>query len=154
MRGFRFEGIEQARPAPGVLDAIRGADAVVLGPSNPWVSLDPILSVPGIREAMAGQRVMAVSPIIAGSAVKGPAAKMFSELGITPSAQAVADHFRGLVTDFVLDHADSILRSEIESQGVTPWLAKTMMSTRDDRLELAGEVLGFLGTPVPQVRLT
>ncbi|MGH2606394.1 MAG: 2-phospho-L-lactate transferase, partial [Anaerolineales bacterium] len=91
--GFSFDGIEAAQPAPGVLEALRTADAVVFGPSNPWVSVDPILAVPGIRHALEGKRVLAVSPIVGGRALKGPAAKMFAELGIPPSAVAVAGHY-------------------------------------------------------------
>ena len=84
--GFHFQGADQASPAPGVLEAIHQADLVVFCPSNPWVSLDPILSIPGIRAAVAARPVAAVSPIIGGQTVKGPAGKMFAELGIPPSA--------------------------------------------------------------------
>ena len=91
--GFRFAGVEQAHPAPGVVEALHRADLVVLCPSNPWVSLDPILAVPGVKEAIGTRRVVGVSPIIGGQTVKGPAAKMFTELGIQASALAVAAHY-------------------------------------------------------------
>src|SRR5258706_10137420 len=93
VRGFRFEGIEKAQPAPGVLEAIRQADAVVFCPSNPWVSVDPILQILTFKGE--GRRVVAVSPIIGGQTVKGPAAKMFAELGIEPPALAAAKQLRG-----------------------------------------------------------
>jgi LPPG:FO 2-phospho-L-lactate transferase len=99
-------GIEYSEPAPGVLDSIDKADAVVICPSNPWVSIDPILSVPKIQTALERRLVIAVSPIIGNQTIKGPAAKMFSELGIEPSAFAVAQHYGsiidGLLTDIVM----------------------------------------------------
>ncbi|HLF88511.1 MAG TPA: 2-phospho-L-lactate transferase, partial [Anaerolineales bacterium] len=93
VRGFHFEGVQHARAAPGMLEVIEGADLIVICPSNPWVSVDPILAIPGVREALTpspspstrGGRIVAVSPIIAGQAVKGPAAKMYAELGVEPS---------------------------------------------------------------------
>jgi LPPG:FO 2-phospho-L-lactate transferase len=98
VRGFRFAGIESAQPAPGVLKSISEADAVVLCPSNPWVSIDPILALAGLRPSLATKPVLAVSPIIGGRTVKGPAAKMFTELGILPSALTVAHHYSGLLS--------------------------------------------------------
>ena len=93
---FTFAGIEYCRPANGVLEAINAADAVIFCPSNPWVSLDPILAVPGILPAIKKKAVaLSISPIIGGIALKGPAAKMFQELAITPSALAVAEHYKG-----------------------------------------------------------
>jgi LPPG:FO 2-phospho-L-lactate transferase len=89
VKGFRFSGSETARPAPGALDSLRAADLVVLCPSNPWVSIDPILAIPGIRSAIEARPVVAVSPFIGGRAVKGPAAKMAAELAVDPSPQAV-----------------------------------------------------------------
>ncbi|MEX0787455.1 MAG: 2-phospho-L-lactate transferase [Anaerolineales bacterium] len=150
VKGFRFEGMDRARPAPGVLQAIDYAQAVLLGPSNPWVSLDPILAVPGIREAMVGKRVAAVSPIVGGRALKGPAAKMFAELGVPPSAAAIARHFRGTLTDFVLDDVDRESEEEIHGLGMKVWIADTVMRSVEARTRLAGEVLGFLGQPVPE----
>lgn len=152
VKGFRFEGMDRARPAPGVLQAIDQAQAVLLGPSNPWVSLDPILTVPGIREAMIGKRVAAVSPIVGGKALKGPAAKIFTELGVPPSAAAVASHYRGTLTDFVLDAVDRESESEIRGFGMKVWIADSIMRSVEDRTRLAGEVLSFLGLPVAERR--
>src|SRR5215207_4520152 len=109
VKGFRFDGADQAKPAQGVAAAVRSADAILICPSNPWVSIDPILKViPKIEKP-----VIAVSPIIGGQTVKGPAAKMYRELGIEPSALAVANHYRGLAAGFVLDTVDKQLEGEI-----------------------------------------
>jgi LPPG:FO 2-phospho-L-lactate transferase len=142
--GFHFQGIETASPAPDVLDAIRAADAVVICPSNPWVSIAPVLAVPGVRSAIQGKRVIAVSPIIGGKAVKGPAAKMYGELGIQPSAQAVANGYGELLTDFVIDQVDAAQAEEIQDQNVRVMIAQTMMTTPADRTHLAAEILDWL----------
>lgn len=149
VRGFVYDGADRARPAPGVLDALRAAEAVIFGPSNPWVSLDPILAVPGIRDALAGKRTLAVTPIVAGAALKGPAAKMFSELGVPPSAAAVAEHYQALLSDFVLDRSDAALQASIEGYGMRCRLADTVMATEHDRRRLAREVLAML-EPSPE----
>lgn len=141
--GFRFNNIERARPAPGVVAALETSDLVVICPSNPWVSIAPILAVPGIRQALQGKRVAAVSPIIGGQAVKGPAAKMYSELGITPSALAVAEHYRGLLSGFVLDRVDSAQAQAVQELGVQTLATDTLMKTPADRQRLAQEVLQF-----------
>lgn len=146
VRGFRFAGIEQAIPAPGALQAIAAADAVVFCPSNPWVSIDPILSVAGMRAALQGKRVLAVSPILGGQTVKGPAAKMYTELGIQPSALAVARHYTGLLTDFVLDRIDHPLADQISGLGMRAHTLDTLMSTPQERLRLAQDVLHLIGT--------
>jgi LPPG:FO 2-phospho-L-lactate transferase len=149
VRSFTFRGIEQARPAPGVLEAIRCADVIVFCPSNPWVSVDPILSIPGIRSCMVERRhsgcpLAAVSPIIGGKAIKGPAAKMFTELGIPPSALAVAAHYQGLVSDFFLDKVDAEQAEAIAGLGIKPRVTDTVMNQVEDRRRLAQEVLGWL----------
>ena len=145
--GFRFQGIENARPAAGVVAALEAAQAVVFCPSNPWVSLDPILAVPGIRPALAQPRAsrprVGVSPILGGKTVKGPAAKMYAELGIEPSALSVARHFAGLLDGFVIDHQDASLASAIEALGMRVLVTQTLMLTPDDRRRLAVEVLEF-----------
>lgn len=150
--GFRFEGMEVATPAPGVLRAVEEAEAILFGPSNPWVSLDPIFAVPGIRLALAGKRVIAVSPIVGGEALKGPAAKMFRELGIAPSAAAVAGHYRGTLTDFILDRLDGDLEEEIRDLGMRVWIADTVMRSPEDRSRLAREVLDSLRQRAPEPR--
>jgi LPPG:FO 2-phospho-L-lactate transferase len=143
VRSFRFAGIESAKPAPGVLDAISAADIIVICPSNPWVSIAPILAVPGIREAIAKKSVIAVSPIIGGKALKGPAAKMFSELGIEPSALAVANYYGNLLRGFVFDEVDSTYSTAIRELGIMPLAAATIMQDRADRARLAGQVIEF-----------
>lgn len=141
--GFRFEGCQQARPAPGVEDALMAADLVIFCPSNPWVSIDPILAIPGIREAVEARSVAAVSPIIAGAAVKGPAAKMYAELGIQPSALSVARHYGTLLAGFVMDQLDADQAHPVEALGVRVCLTETIMRTPLDRRRLAEEVLKF-----------
>ncbi len=145
--GFRFQGIENAQPAPGVVAALEAAEAVVFCPSNPWVSLDPILAVPGIRPALAQSRAsrprVGVSPILGGKTVKGPAAKMYAELGIEPSALSVAQHFAGLLDGFVIDHQDVALACAIEALGMRVLVTQSLMLTPDDRRRLAAEVLEF-----------
>ena len=143
VKGFRFAGIELARPAPGVLEAIEIADAVVFCPSNPWVSIDPILALAGIRSALATKIVLAVSPIIGGQTVKGPAAKMFTELGIEPSALAVARHYWGVLSGFILDIVDAAMAKEFS---VPVSMTHTLMKTRDDRRRLAQDVLNLIQT--------
>jgi LPPG:FO 2-phospho-L-lactate transferase len=142
--GFRFEGVESAKPAPGVLEAVERADLVVMCPSNPWVSIDPILALPGMRLALEAARVVAVSPIVGGKAIKGPAAKMYRELGITPSAYAVAEHYGGLLTGFVLDDVDKDQAGSVEALGLKTLVTDTIMKTPDDRRRLAEEVLKYV----------
>jgi LPPG:FO 2-phospho-L-lactate transferase len=141
--GFSFNNIERARPAPGVLEALTEADQVVLCPSNPWVSVAPILAVPGVRAALAGKNVTAVTPIIGGQAVKGPAAKMYAELGIEPSALAVARHYGSLLHGFVLDDIDRSLAPAVAELGMQVLVTDTLMKTPADRLRLAMQVLDF-----------
>ncbi|MGE5776094.1 MAG: 2-phospho-L-lactate transferase [Chloroflexota bacterium] len=145
IKGFRFEGLEIAEPAPGAREAIDAADAVILCPSNPWVSIDPILKVisPFPRGEGSGVRVIAISPIIGGQTVKGPAAKMFRELGIEPSALAVANHYCDLVNGFVLDKIDEQLKGEI-SLKMSTMVTDTLMKDISDRSRLAQDVLHFI----------
>src|SRR5512138_129996 len=145
IKGFRFEGLEIAEPAPGAHEAIDAADAVILCPSNPWVSIDPILKVisPLPKGEGLGVRVIAISPIIGGQTVKGPAAKMFRELGIEPSALAVANHYCDLVNGFVLDKIDEQLKGEI-SLKMSTMVTDTLMKDISDRSRLAQDVLHFI----------
>lgn len=147
VKGFRFEGVEWAEPAPGTREALQSANAVVICPSNPWVSIDPILRVFSAVLSGEGQdaRFFAISPIIGGQTVKGPAAKMFRELGIEPSALAVARHYGDLATGFVLDAVDRQLQGEIRSLNMRTLVTNTLMNSHDDRIHLAGEVLDFIG---------
>lgn len=145
VKGFKFIGVEFSRPAFGVMEAINNADAVILCPSNPWVSLDPILSVPGILPAVKSRKiVIGVSPIVGGAAIKGPAAKMFSEFNIEPSAFAVAQHYAGVISHFVLDLIDHDLEQSIFNLGMKTAAVNTVMKTREDRRQLATDVLNFI----------
>ena len=144
VKGFAFQNAAEATPAPGVLDAIRKADWIVICPSNPWVSIDPILAVPGIRQALQQKIVLAVSPIIAGQAVKGPAAKMYREMGIEPTAGAVAEHFGDLLKGFVIDDQDRDLKEEIHAarDGVLRvFTTNTWMKSRADRIRVADQIM-------------
>ena len=143
VRGFRFSGAETARPAPGVLEALAGADVIVMCPSNPWVSLDPILAVPGVRQAVGRGATVAVSPIVGGQALKGPAAKMFREMGIEPSARAVGTHFEGLIRGLVIDVEDAQQAPSIEAVGMRTLVTRTVMKGRRARRRLAEEVVLF-----------
>jgi LPPG:FO 2-phospho-L-lactate transferase len=141
VRGFRFEGSESAQPAPGVMGAIQSADVIVICPSNPWVSVDPILHVLGKLE----RPVVAISPIIAGQTVKGPAAKMYRELGIEPSALAVARHYRHVANGFVLDTADQHLEPEIRSLQMRTFVTNILMTSHVERKDLAMAIVQFAG---------
>jgi len=126
-------------PAPGVLDAIGRADVVIIGPSNPYVSIDPILRLRGVREAISKKRVVMVSPIVGGRAVKGPLGDMLPALaGEAPSAGAVARHYAGLVTGVVIERGD-----ERSVRGMPALGTETIMRTREDRIRLARDVLAF-----------
>jgi len=146
--GFRFEGVDRAEPAPGVKEAIQSADVVIICPSNPWVSIDPILKVIAPASSalsLRSARVIAVSPIIRGETVKGPAAKMYRELGIEPSAFAVANHYQGLVTGFVFDQIDTQLNESVKGLNMQTLVTSTLMNSHEDRRQLASEVLHFSG---------
>ena len=140
VKGFRFDGVEVAEPARGVREALASADAVIFCPSNPWVSIDPILSV--VKKV--NKPVFAVSPIIGGKTVKGPAAKMYSELGIEPSAYAVAKHYRTILKGFVLDTTDAAMEKEIQDLGFATLVTNTLMNQLTDRARLANDVLNFI----------
>lgn len=137
-----LDAARAARPAPGVLDALRAADRVFLAPSNPFVSLDPILAVPGIREALLAVPVRAaVSPIIGGAAVRGPAARMLADLGQDPSSLGVAQYFRDVLTHFVLDQQDAHLVPAVQRLGLQAIVTDTLMTGRTRRRDLAAVVL-------------
>jgi LPPG:FO 2-phospho-L-lactate transferase len=152
VKGFRFEGIESARPTTEVREALARAEAVVICPSNPWVSIDPILAVLHPSFFVLHPSFIAVSPIIGGKTVKGPAAKMFAELGIEPSALAVAEHYRGLLTGFVLDTADAQLAKSLQLANLPTCITNTLMNSPADRRRLAQDVLNFIRstTPLPE----
>ena len=141
-RAVKFAGVEQARPQPVLLEALRAQPrGIVICPSNPFISIEPILAVPGLRDAIAasGAPVVAVSPIIAGQAVKGPTARMFEALGVTPSAAAVAARYGDLLDGYVMEHGD-------DGTGITPRVfhAATLMRDLDDKTALARQVLAAI----------
>jgi LPPG:FO 2-phospho-L-lactate transferase len=144
VRGFKFEGAEIAKPALGVMDAIDQCDAVIICPSNPWVSIDPILSVHSIRSAVDKHMVVAVSPIIGNKTVKGPAAKMFSELGFEPSALEVAHHYGKLIDTMVIDKIDSNKVNNIQQLGIHCMVTNIMMKDSSDRGRLAREIIDYI----------
>jgi LPPG:FO 2-phospho-L-lactate transferase len=139
----RFAGAAQARPAPGVLEAIAGAERVVICPSNPIVSLGPVLAVPGVREAVtaARERCVAVSPIVAGAALKGPADRLMAELGHEPSVVGVARLYAPLAATLVIDEADAHLAPAVEAAGMRPVVAKAVMHGPAEAAALARAVL-------------
>lgn len=145
--GFAFAGSERAAPSPEVAAAIADPRlaAIILCPSNPYVSIAPILAVPGMRALLHGRGVpiVAVSPIIGGAAVKGPAAKMMRELGVEPSALSVAEHYRGLVDGLILDEADAALAPRAEALGMAVRVAPSVMRSPADRERLADAALRF-----------
>jgi LPPG:FO 2-phospho-L-lactate transferase len=146
VKGFKFVGIKGAKPAQGIFEAIDDADAIVICPSNPWVSIGPILSLVGMKSKIKSRKVIAVSPIIGGHAVKGPAAKMYLELGIQPSAISVAQQYKGIATHFVLDKTDAMLQPDILRLNIKPFVTNTLMKTFKDRQQLALDVLNFMGS--------
>jgi len=137
VKGFRFDGVDVAEPVVGAREAIDKAEAIIICPSNPWVSVDPILRI--IKKI--NKPVVAVSPIIGGQAVKGPAAKMYAEFGIEPSALAVAKHYGNLLSGFVLDTVDENLAGRIETRKL---ITNTIMNNHEDRARLAMDVLHFI----------
>ncbi len=141
--GVEFTGAAAARPAPGVLDALGGTDVVIVAPSNPFVSIEPILVVHGVSEALrdTSAPVVAVSPIVGGEAVKGPAAAMMRTLGHEVSALGVARLYAGLVDVFVLDAVDGALAPAVEELGMRAVVTDTMMTGPERRLALARAVL-------------
>ncbi|MFD1505697.1 2-phospho-L-lactate transferase [Georgenia yuyongxinii] len=143
VRGIVLDGVEEARPAPGVLEALAAAGVVVVGPSNPFVSIGPILAVPGVRDALAGTsaRRVGVSPIVGGRALKGPAAAMLTALGHETSALGVARLYAGLLDLYVIDEQDRHLAPEIEALGLPVAVLATVMDDPDDRERLARELL-------------
>jgi LPPG:FO 2-phospho-L-lactate transferase len=137
--GLRFEGVTQARPSAAALEAIGEAELVVIGPSNPLVSIGPILAVPGMREAVenAPGRRIGVSGIVAGKAIRGPADRMLASLGHEPTARGVAEMYRGLLDRFVIDEADAELAAAIEALGMEVSVLPTVMRSDEDRAQLA-----------------
>jgi LPPG:FO 2-phospho-L-lactate transferase len=145
VRSLIYEGAEEAEPTPDVLRAIETADTIIIAPSNLYLSIDPILAVPGIKDALlnATAPIIAVTPIIGGEAVKGPAAKLMRELGTESSAVAVAQHYAEFLNGFVLDERDAHLKPEIEAMGMGVLITDTIMKDSDERARVACEVVTF-----------
>ena len=145
--GFRFQGADAAQPSPFFLEALKAPSlqAVVICPSNPFLSIDPILAVRGVREALQTCRapVIAVSPLVGGDAVKGPTAKNLRELGHPVSATAVANYYRDFLKGFVVDTRDKATVPEIEKLGLTVEVANTLMTDLESKAALARIVLNF-----------
>ena len=144
LRQIRFEAAAPAKPTAQVLDALSDPRlaGIIICPSNPYLSVDPILAVPGLRPALKRARlpVVAVSPIIAGRAVKGPAAKIMAELGMAADSRSVARYYAGLVDGFIIDVADSDLAADMP---VPVKVTKTLMATLEDKIALARTCLAF-----------
>ncbi|MEM2942458.1 MAG: 2-phospho-L-lactate transferase CofD family protein, partial [Candidatus Bathyarchaeia archaeon] len=145
-RGVAFEGSESARPSPEVLKALKAARGIVLAPSNPVVSIGCILSIPGIKQAIVESeaRKVAVSPLIAGKAVKGPADRMLRGLGVESTVAGVASLYRGLIDTFIIDKEDSQLAEPIRRLGMDVVVEETLMSTLESRVKLAAAALRAL----------
>jgi LPPG:FO 2-phospho-L-lactate transferase len=141
---IRFEGDAAARPCTRALTALASdaLESIVICPSNPYLSVDPILAVPGYREALQQARVpvIAVTPLVGGAAIKGPTAKIMAELGVPQSALAVAHHYQGLIDGFVLDERDAALAAQFD---LPVHIADTLMQSLPDRERVAREVLAF-----------
>lgn len=151
VKGFHFPGSGQASPAPGVISAINHANILIICPSNPWVSIDPILNVPTIKETILrrkenGLKVLAVSPIVGGKAIKGPLAKMYLEMGLEPSAIAVAEHYSDLLDLFVLDVIDMEYAEAVKLLKVSPLCLNTIMKSYEERKKLATEIVSHLSS--------
>jgi LPPG:FO 2-phospho-L-lactate transferase len=143
----KVRGLDTAMPAPGVLEALEAADLIVLCPSNPFVSVGPILSVAGVRQAIESARrlrgvcVAAVSPLIGGATIKGPAARMLAELGFAPTAAGVLDVYAGLVDLYLIDPVDRDVSPEIIRLGARPIVADALMRGRRGEARLARVLL-------------
>lgn len=146
--GIRFDGINEARPSPNFVAALSNPElaGVILCPSNPFVSIDPILQIPGVRAMLDKLTVpiVAISPIVKGLAIKGPAAKMMQELGKESSVQSIAQHYEGLVDGLIIDTQDSDICAKIEAMGMKVKVTNTIMNTLDDRKDLAATALQFI----------
>lgn len=140
---IRFDGAARCVPAPGVIEALETAERIIVAPSNPVVSIDPVLAVPGIADALRKRRndVVAVSPIIGGKALKGPADRLLVELGREASATAVADWYRDVIGTMVIDDVDAALAADIEALGVRCVVAPTVMSDSTKAKSLAETLL-------------
>ena len=143
VESVRFDGASESLPGPGVLDALADADVVVIAPSNPIVSIGPLLAVPGIAEALRSRRAdtVAVSPIVAGAALKGPADRLMRELGHEASVVGVARIYRDIAATLVVDTADAGLAAAVEAEGMACVVTDTIMSSPEVAADLSRRIL-------------
>ena len=156
VKALRFAGVSDAQMTPRFSHLLRSNDlrAIIICPSNPYLSIDPILAIPGVREGIARSPAptIAVSPIVGGNAIKGPTAKLMSELGVPVSATAIVEHYKDSLDGFVLDEVDAGLAGSIEASGIACAVTNTVMKTLEDRTRLARAVLEFARTLSPTVQ--
>ena len=147
VRGLRFEGSATAAPQPQLAATLADASlaGIVICPSNPFLSIGPMLSIPALRQALRSTTapVIAVSPIVAGQSIKGPTAKMMSELGMSVTAGSIAACYHGLIDGIVIDESDASQARDIEAMGIAVHVARTIMRTLEDKRQLADDVLAF-----------
>jgi len=149
VRSIRFAGSQSAQPAEGFIRALQdpALKAVIICPSNPFLSVDPIFALPGVREALSATElpVIAVSPVVGGRAIKGPTAKIMQELGLPVSVEAVAGHYAGMLTGLVVDRCDSASVQALERH-LAVLCCDTVMKNTHDKVALAGQVLEFISS--------
>jgi len=143
VHGIRFEGVESVRPAAGVLEAVLDADRVIVCPSNPLISIGPILAVPGVREQMRAckDKVFAVCPLVGGKSLKGPSDKMLVQLGYQSTALSVAKLYADFTGTFVIDPADKSQAAAISALGIKVAILPSVMKTRGQKRKLARSML-------------
>jgi len=145
--GVHYKGMETATPSPKLKKALIDPQlsAIIICPSNPFVSIDPILNIPGVRESLkaAKGRIVAVSPIVGGKAIKGPAAKMMDEIGLPSSALGIAKHYGNLIDGLIIDKKDSELVDAVAATGINVKVSQTLMKSDEDEKELAFEAIKF-----------
>ncbi len=151
VKQVRFVGADKAQLSPEVAAALEGATLILFGPSNPFLSIDPILAVTGIYERILTSSAVriAVSPIVGGRAIKGPAAKLMAELGLDVSPRGIAEHYRELLDGLVLDVVDQDWCGEIEQLGIQPVALHTLMNTLSDKVRLAEATLAWAEEILP-----
>lgn len=138
-----FKGAEKAKPVEKSIQEIDEAELIIICPSNPWVSIDPILSIKEIKASLKKKKVIAISPIIQGKSLKGPAAKIFKEMGIEPSAFSVLEHYKEIISGFIYDIRDAAIQDLIKREGIISYATDTIMRNNKMKLELAKEVINF-----------
>jgi LPPG:FO 2-phospho-L-lactate transferase len=144
VRKIRFQGVESGAASAEVIAALREADGIVIAPSNPFVSVEPILALGGVRELVASKPAIAVSPIVGGQAIKGPAAKMLAELGLDVSPEGVAQRYKGVIKGFVMDQQDEALVNDMRNLGLDVVVTQTIMRSDEDRASLACDCMELL----------